>query len=439
MTNSLQKTSNARAIAATIVHRIIQREISMMQLQKIILQHSLNPQGSRLVYTLCYGVFRHYFYLQDCLSTIIRKKTKAKIKTLLLIGLYQLIFMHKAKTAKHALINETVEAAKILKLGPASGFINASLRQLDIASLPIYNPSTEMPEWLIAEIVRYYPQTAKNIIANSNQQAPLFLRLNAQKNQALIVQALNNKNINHQTTHLPGCLLLPEAHSVDELPGFYQGDFSIQDISAQYAGFILQPQDNEVILDACAAPGGKTTHLLELCPNIELIVLEKNKQRLTKITDNLRRLQQSELNINIKHQDARAPIGSGECFDKILLDAPCSATGVIRRHPDIKVLRSADEVANIVKLQKEILDNLWNFLKPGGLLLYVSCSILPPENSEQMAKFLARHPNAEVIDIPLLSAYQSNIGYQILPNTQQGDGFYYCLLEKALPANKLVD
>jgi len=430
MTPPLKNTSSPRAIAVAIIHRILQRQSSLLELSDILLPYKLNPQDSRLVYALCYGVFRHYFYLQHCLSAIIRKKTKAKLKTVLLIGLYQLIFMHKAKTAKHALINETVEATKFLKLERASGFINASLRQLNIDSLPPYDPGKDMPDWLVAKITRHYPQQTPTIIANSNQKAPLFLRLNAQKNQQAILEAFKNKHICYQATSLSHCLLMPEAYSVDDLPGFYDGDFSVQDISAQYAGHILQPQKNEVILDACAAPGGKTTHLLELCPTIELTILEKNKQRLRKINDNLERLQQSELNINIKHQDARVPIKPNCYFDKILVDAPCSATGVIRRHPDIKVLRNADDISNIASLQKEILDNLWQFLKPGGSLLYVSCSILPSENSQQMEKFLARHPNAKVIDIPLLKSYQSNIGYQILPNDQQGDGFYYCLLGK---------
>lgn len=427
----VKKTSNPRATAVTIIHRILQRQSSLLELSDILLPYKLKPQDSRLVYALCYGVFRHYFYLQNCLSTIIRKKTKAKLKTVLLIGLYQLTFMHKAKTAQHALINEIVEATKFLKLERASGFINASLRQLNIDSLPPYDPGKDMPDWLVAKITRHYLQKAPAIIANSNQKGPLFLRLNAQKNQKLILESFKNKHICYQTTSLSHCLLLPEAYSVDNLPGFYDGDFSVQDISAQYAGHILQPQDNESILDACAAPGGKTTHLLELCPNIELTILERNKQRLTKINDNLKRLGQSRLNIHIKHQDARAPIETNCYFDKILVDAPCSATGVIRRHPDIKVLRSSDDISNIASLQKEILDNLWQFLKPGGSLLYVSCSILPSENSEQMEQFLARHLNAKVIDIPLLKSYQSNIGYQILPNDQQGDGFYYCLLEKS--------
>ena len=425
----MNKLTNPRAIACHIIHQIAQNKTSLIHLESFLPSYDLSEQNRRLVYVLCYGVFRHFFYLNNLLSEHEKGKTKAKPRILALVGLYQVLFMKKPI---HAVINETVNACRELKLSNAKSFINGLLRQIDKQqSLAQANDFQELPDWLYGKLKKHYPNDIQSIIRNSNTQAPLFLRLNQQKNQTELSLAFKQQNICYHTTDIPYCIRLNEAQSITELPFFTEGFFSVQDASAQLAAHILQPKPQEKILDACAAPGGKSTHLLETCPKIELTIMDNNPKRFERIKENLTRLQQDKLNIHLLIQDAAEKLESNTQFDKILLDAPCSATGVIRRNPDIKVLRTPEDVQSIVKLQRQILINLSEYLKPKGLMLYATCSILPEENEKQMAKFLQEHPQFKPLNIPLLDQNtKQNYGYQILPQAEGGDGFYYCLLHK---------
>ncbi|MDA0910854.1 MAG: 16S rRNA (cytosine(967)-C(5))-methyltransferase RsmB, partial [Proteobacteria bacterium] len=376
----------------------------------------------------CYGVFRHFFYLEHIFNLQAQGKTKPKVRLLAMIGLYQIIFMHKPL---HACINETVNACDELNINNAKSFINALLRQIDKAMLPTSDHFKELPDWLYGKLKKHYSSALDSMITNSNIQPPVFLRLNQQQNPEQFLKTLNDNNIGYKTTTIDNCIQLNEAQNIYELPLFSQGFFSVQDQSAQLAAHILAPHTHEKILDACAAPGGKSAHLLELCPDIELTIMDNNAKRFERIKENLARLQISDLNIHYEIHDATAPLKEDISFDKILIDAPCSATGVIRRNPDIKVLRTPEEVKEIVQIQQRILHNLATYLKPNGLLLYATCSILPEENDKQIANFLQTHSEFTVIDIPMMDNRLKQIqGYQILPTQNGADGFYYCLLQK---------
>ena len=421
--------ANARAIAVTIIHQIEQKQTSLIHLDDLLTKHPLIEQNRRFVYVLCYGVFRHYFTLRKQVEHISTGKSKAKVRILLMVGLYQLGFMNKAK---HAVVNETVETAALLNLHYAKHFINACLRKAETVDCQQLNVVLDMPKWLLGKIEKYYKSQAKRVIDNSNQQAPMFLRLNQRHKQTELIETLSAQKIGYEVTRLPYAIRLLKACKVEALPGFNQGAMSVQDLSAQYAAHILQPKSGEFILDACSAPGGKATHLLEMCPDIKLTIMDNNQRRIRQVSENLARLQQTELLVEQLCHDASLPLLGARAFDKILADVPCSATGVIRRHPDIKVLRTPEEVIAITEVQGKILNNLWKYLKQGGQLLYATCSILPEENEKQMITFLEMVQNAKVLDIPLLSdESRLTYGYQLLPQLNQGDGFYYCLLEKA--------
>ncbi|WP_440683708.1 16S rRNA (cytosine(967)-C(5))-methyltransferase RsmB [Cysteiniphilum halobium] len=424
----MKALTNPRAIACSIIHQITQHKDSLASLDTKLDNHPLTEQNRRLVYLLCYGVFRHFFYLEYIFNLHAQGKTKPKVQLLAMIGLYQIIFMHKPR---HACINETVNACGELNINNSKSFINALLRQVDKAILPSSNHFKELPDWLYGKLKKHYPNKINTLIENSNIQPPVFLRLNKQQNPKQFINALKGNNIRYKATTINDCLQLNEVQNINTLPLFAQGYFSVQDQSAQLAAHILTPKAQEKILDACAAPGGKSAHLLELCPEIELTIMDNNTKRFKRITENLARLQLNGLNIHYAIHDATEPLRENILFDKILIDAPCSATGVIRRNPDIKVLRTPEEVKDIVQIQQRILNNLTSYLKPNGLLLYATCSILPEENDKQMANFLQTHPAFHVIDIPMIDNKLKQVhGYQILPTEDGGDGFYYCLLQK---------
>ncbi|MBK2124058.1 16S rRNA (cytosine(967)-C(5))-methyltransferase RsmB [Fangia hongkongensis] len=432
----MSSLTNPRAIACTIIHDILQNKDSLIHLDKRLNAYQLSEQNRKLVYLITYGVFRHYFYLTTLLHSMLEKKTKAKVKTMLLVGLYQLIFMKKAKESSYAIVDETLKGLDQLQLSQAKGFINALLRKIDKNKLTQYTPDTDAPDWLIGKLNKYYgAQKAKEIIRESNLQASTFLRLNERHNIKESLQLLSAENVTYKETTLPNCIELIGNYNIAQLAGFPEGRFSVQDFSAQFAAHILDPKADECILDACAAPGGKSTHLLEKCKEISLYIMDNNEKRFSRIYENIARLQQSDLNIHYLCQDASLPLDNTPQFDKILLDAPCSATGVIRRHPDIKVLREADEVKEITKIQAKILRNLWLYLKPNGQLLYATCSILPEENEKQIHAFLSETADAKHEDIAALSQQTKlQYGYQLLPQSHKGDGFYYCLLRKSLIA-----
>ena len=221
---------------------------------------------------------------------------------------------------------------------------------------------------------------------------------------------------------------LVNAIDVNKLPGFADGWISVQDGAAQQAAILLNTQTDDIVLDCCAAPGGKTCHILELTPDLgQMTAIDIEENRLLRVKENLTRL---NLSAKVITADAASQEWwDGELYDRILLDAPCSGTGVIRRHPDIKWLRKADDIEKLTVLQQQILNNIWSLLKPGGTLLYATCSILPEENIQQIQQFLSENNNAKLVQI---TNEKTDIGWQILPNEQSMDGFYYAKLEKVI-------
>jgi 16S rRNA (cytosine967-C5)-methyltransferase len=291
------------------------------------------------------------------------------------------------------------------------------------------------PRWLLKKIKQSCQYGYVSVLQAGNEYPPMWLRVNLKRQSRYdYQQQLTALGIN-STPHAScgSALLLEKACDVNELPGFSEGACSVQDAAAQHAAWLLAPQAGELILDACAAPGGKTAHILEHQPEIkQLIAVDFDETRLLRVAENLHRI---KLEATLIHGDASQPAQwwQGPQFDRILLDAPCSATGVIRRHPDIKWLRRADDIAELARLQSNILDAMWLQLKPGGTLLYATCSILSDENSAQIKAFLERTTDA--IHIPLNEQdTPQQPGWQIYPGALHMDGFFYAKLTKQVTA-----
>ena len=404
----------------------------------VLSRHSLSAfdypdsPDSAQIKALTFGSIRYYHQLNDWVSERLNrplKKEDLDIHCLLLLGAYQLIY---TETPTHAVIFETVEVCELLDKPWAKKLVNAILRQIerDKASL-VSRPHYSHPSWLVKKIKQNYPEQFEAIFRANNTQAPMSLRVHSKHTTSEYQQQLQTQDIDSRLVEVaPQGLVLSQAVSIDQLPDFNQGACYVQDLSAQLSAPLLAPTNTDRILDACAAPGGKTTHLAELAPDAQITALDSDVDRLSRVQDNAKRLNID--NIQTLVGDAtQANWWDGQLFDKILLDAPCSATGVIRRHPDIKLLRKAKDMTQLVQIQRTMLDNLWPMLKPGGSLLYATCSILKAENSQQIADFLARHSDAKALPIDLDWGIDTSVGRQQLPG-DEFDGFYYAKIQKAV-------
>lgn len=393
--------------------------------------HTLSPKDIALCKALAYGTLRHYFSLSLVVDKLVTKPLRKKdydIKALLLVGTYQLQYM---RLPDYAAINSCVEACKKLKKNWAKGMVNAILRQVQRAHLEP-NEHHEHPEWLAGKIQKAWPEHTDDIFAANNHQAPLCLRINTQQtSRENFAETLNEQSLANHTGKLSedALYLDDKPHNITELHGFDAGLFSVQDEAAQLCATLLAPKGNTTVLDACAAPGGKTCHLLERYSSINLIAADVDGERLERIEQNLERL---ELQATVMQADVSDIQSLAELpeFDAILADVPCSATGVIRRHPDIKLLRQADDIKQLVAIQAEVLCTLWQKLKPGGILLYTTCSILPEENHRQIDTFLEQHSDATAMPIELTQGFAAGNGWQLLPQIDGHDGFFYAKLQK---------
>ena len=423
----------SRAAAAQAVFAVVEKGRSLSQALPQICQ-SLTARDRGMAQALSYGVIRHLPQLNFMVGQLIQKPLKGELKilhSLLLVGAYQLAYMG---SAEHAAISATVDAATVLKRTKQKGLINGVLRELQ-RQLPELKQQLQQhpnlmhghPRWLADRITQNYPQQSTEILAANNAQAPMWLRINTQRtNRSDYLALLQQADIAAvQEEFLPSAICLLQPVDVYRLPHFSDGWVSVQDIAAQHAAWLLGAQANERILDCCAAPGGKTAHILEQQPAAQVLALDVDEGRLRRVHENLARLQ---LEAEVVAADATRvePWWNGQAFDRILLDAPCSATGVIRRHPDIKWLRRDSDIAELTALQAKILDALWPTLKPGGTLLYATCSILAEENTQQIAAFKNRHSDA----IAVATAPNGAVEWQWLPGEQDGDGFFFAKLEK---------
>ena len=385
-----------------------------------------------------YGTLRRWFALEARLKSGLARPLKKKdfpLHTLLLLGLYELEHL---STPAHAVIHETVEACTTLSREWAKGLVNALLRRAQRGALLLPAEQTaeirhNHPAWLIAQLGADWPAHWEAVLEANNVHPPLCLRVNLRKiTRESFLAALASAGIDAKPLqHSPAGVLLPVPQAITTLPGYAEGLFSVQDEAAQLAAPLLACEAGDTVLDACAAPGGKTTHLLELNPSLALTAIDINGRRLGEVSDNLARL---DLTCELVRADIAVwgpeTEAQGRRFKRILLDAPCSAVGVIRRHPDIRLRRDAREVERAHVRQATLLRALWPLLEPSGTLLYVTCSVLEAENAAVLERFLAETPDAEVEPIERPWGLPRGPGRQILPGMDGMDGFFFCLLHK---------
>lgn len=429
---------NLRASAAHVVQQVL-RGNSLSDCLPDALTSIKDPRDQGLLQALCYGVCRHYFSLATIVDLLLEKPFKEKdddLYALLLVGIYQLRDM---RIPAYAAVDETVAATKTLKKDWAKGLVNAILRnyqrraeelQETISADPVAQYAH--PEWFIGMVQKAWPSYWEEILSANNQHPPFALRVNQRhQSRAEYLQKLQAESVEaNAIAETQNGIVLAEAMDVHALPGFAAGDVSVQDGAAQLAAELLNLAPGQRVLDACAAPGGKAAHIAESEPALaELVAIDLDPHRLVSVTENMERLQ---LNATCLSGDVAnaAAWWDAQLFDRILLDAPCSATGVIRRHPDIKLLRRPEDVQKLVDEQLRLLTAVWPLLKIDGVLLYATCSILPRENSGVLKQFLALH--ADAVEEPIQADWgcASEIGRQILPGMHGMDGFYYARLRK---------
>jgi len=426
-------TANVRALAAKCCFNVIDKGRSLAD-ELPQLQLKVIGKDKGLLQEICYGVLRYLPALENDTKLLIKKPLTGKqrvIHFLILVGIYQI---KHTRIPDHAAVSETVSATKPLKHFHLKAMVNGVLRNFmrQKAEQPaeLSDPIRfNHPNWFIKKVKQAYPKQWQDILIANMNKPPMWLRVNQQHHNIEQYQKLLNEAAIavDKTDEHSGAIQLTKPVDVNLLPGFSQGHVSIQDAAAQQAALILNCQTNDKVLDCCAAPGGKTCHILELTPTVEsMTAIDVDEARLARVKENLARLNLNAITIA---GDASAPEQwwDGVPFDKILLDAPCSGTGVIRRHPDIKWLRKASDIDALVLLQRQILKKVWSLLKPGGTLLYATCSILPEENTEQIQHFIEN--NSDVKQVKTHPA-SSNMDWQILPNDQAMDGFYYAKLIK---------
>ncbi len=426
-----------RAYAVKIIEQLLNRQGTLSSLLDQYQAKLSDPRDKALLHELCYGVCRQFwqldFFYQN-LATNNKAKKNTLLQAIVVVGFYQIIYL---RIPEHAAVSETVGVCVQLKKPHVKGLVNAVLRRFLrekeswlAAAANDSQAQTRHPQWLINAIEKTYPESAQAIFESNNQLPNVTLRVNLKKiSRVGYLQLLQQQQINAIVVNeLTSAIYLNQKYDITQLPGYQEGFFSVQDSSAQLAVSLLDLQNDQRVLDACSAPGGKLTHILEQEVNLQAcIAIENNPERAKKITENLQRL---NLNTKIICHDLLDPTWwDGQLFDRILLDAPCSATGVIKKHPDIKLLLQANDIATLNQQQQAMLNTCWKMLKPGGKLLYATCSILAQENQDIVQGFLEKQKNAQLL--PLVSPWpsQASIGLQILPNAKQV-GFYYALLGK---------
>jgi 16S rRNA (cytosine967-C5)-methyltransferase len=410
----------------------------------------LPDRDQALVRALTYGALRwhhrHRLILDELLDRPLRSRDRI-LESLLSVGLFQLI---DERQPDYASVSATVDATRILQRPRAAGLVNATLRRFQReqnALLPRVLARDEgrysHPRWLIDRLRADWGERAQQILTFALVQAPMWLRVNrARAEVSEIIAMLQSKHEIGATTlaGFPAAICPARPLPVDDLPGFTDGRVSVQDAAAQLAAELLDATSGMKVLDACAAPGGKTGHILERADGqLDVVTVDIDAARNDMIVQNLERLGYSAQILTADVQATGTWTGdvSGEAtFDRILVDTPCSATGVIRRHPDIKFLRRPEDIPALAARQGHILDALWPLLKPGGRLLYATCSVLRAENHEVVTEFLEGHPDATEIRSPQIPVPEMveplpGPGYQLLPGPANTDGFYYALMERS--------
>ena len=431
---------NARIAAARVLTEVFSAGHTLdVALPPALLLLS-DARDRALAQELCFGVTRWYFRL-DCIhARLLHRPLRprdAALRAVLFCGLYQLGWL---RVPEHAAVAESVETAKLLGIESGAGLVNAVLRRFQRERAEIERALEDVPvaryahpDWLIAAIRNDWPQYWQTVLAANNQHPPLHLRVNLRagtREQCLEHMAACGLRADRAAIVDTGMRMM-DAVDVESIPGFAEGKVSVQDWGAQLAAPLLDARSGDRVLDACAAPGGKAAHLLERTPQLaELVAMDRDAQRLDLLHANFARL---HLTGTIVTADASHPEQwpDRRPFDRILLDAPCSATGVIRRHPDIKLLRRPGQLSGYAATQQALLRGLAAELRPGGRLLYSTCSVLRRENDGQIEKFLRNHKDVRLLPIGGPWGIATEFGRQTLPGIDDTDGFYYALLEKA--------
>jgi len=415
--------------AAQIVQQVLTNGRNLNQ----VLEESLRrkavwaPAQRAALQDLSYGTLRFYGQLRALLGMLLHKPMlDQRIYYVLLVALYQLQY---SKAAQHAVVDHAVRSAQLLN-AKVSGLANAILRNFLRNQVALLEQAAQdeegrysYPQWWIDELREQYGERSAAILEEGNRHPPMTLRVNRRygTTQEYLAQ-LEKRDIAARLIE-PDALLLDKPVAVDKLPGFFDGLASVQDAGAQYAALLLDVHDGMRVLDACAAPGGKTAHILENAA-VQMVAVDKDEKRLQRVAENLQRL---GLSAQMLAGDAADPEKwwDGKPFQRILADVPCSASGVVRRHPDIKWLRRRADIAGFAAQQLDILRALWRLLAQDGKLLYVTCSVFHQENEQVIAAFLAQQPDARQLPVIL----PENSEGQLLPNDQH-DGFFYALLRK---------
>ncbi len=426
-----------RATAAQIINDVVVNRHSLTKLLERIIAKEIDSRNRAMLQDLCFGVLRWYQLLERYLEQLIEKPIKpkdAELKQLLLIGLYQIIYQ---QTPNHAAVSECVNACDDLKKTWAKKLVNAVLRRFIREQESIENKlhsqdSFSHPAWLIKQLKSDWPEQFQNILNGNQLQAPLTLRINQTKiSRDDYLNTLEHASIEAtETKHSLYGIHLNKSIDIKKLPGYEEGLFSVQDEAAQFAAILLDIEKDQRVLDACAAPGGKTTHCLESQVELtELIALDNNPQRIKRVEENLNRL---SLEATTIVGDASKPNiwWDNKLFDRILLDVPCTASGIIRRHPDIKFLRQEQDIAKVISEQTTLLENIWPLLKPNGKLLYSTCSVFKAENDQQIQLFLKQHEDAQLKPIDVTWGNKTQCGVQVFPGQDNMDGFYYSCIIK---------
>ena len=432
-------TLDARACAARVLVRVITDGRSLSDVLPAAVQPLADPRQRALVQELSYGTLRWYYRLDALLQRLLQKPLKqrdADVRCVLLTGLYQL---DQLAMPQRVAVNETVQATRALNKQWASGLVNAVLRnyqrqaaELDEAVAAEDVAGYAHPAWLIERLRSDWPHDWEHMLMANNARPPFSLRVNRQRMtraeymETLADQSLGAVPLEHTVTGVK----LEKPVPVEMLPGFTAGYVSVQDGAAQLAAGLLDLHPGQRVLDACAAPGGKTAHILESEHGLAMVTaVDVDPRRLTRIGENLSRL---SLHANLVQGDAGEPSAwwDGQAYDRILLDVPCSATGVIRRHPDIKLLRKPSDIAHLVSMQARLLQAMWPLLSSGGMLLYCTCSVLADENSGQVARFLETQADAAELPIAAVWGRECRHGRQVFPGEDEMDGFYFACLTR---------
>lgn len=427
----------AKALAAVLSGKASLNSSLPTQLDKV------EDRDRGFTQDLAFGTARWQPRLSALAEKLLQKPFKAAdadVEALLLVGLYQLLY---TRVPAHAAIGETVGCADRLKKPWAKGLLNAVLRNAQRESETIFaelerDPvvRTAHPRWLQKSLKAFWPEQWEAICAANNAHPPMILRVNRRHHGRDAYLALLGEAGIAATpcVYSRDGIVLEAAADVRSLPGFAEGWISVQDEAAQLAADLLDLAPGQRVLDACCAPGGKTCHILEAEPALAgVVAVDLEAKRLVRVKENLERL---GLNAELIAADGRDidKWWDGKPFQRILLDAPCSATGVIRRHPDIKLTRQPDDIVALAQLQGELLDAMWKTLEVGGILLYATCSTLPTENTEVIAAFLERTPGARELDLATAAGIKQPHGRQLLAQQGGHDGFYYAKLIKIAAA-----